>query len=332
MVPEKISIPTKRSCKKHLKATSAGKEYYPSGDKGNSNGKGETYMLCDCCKKEESVIQISGVGHFCMKCHNDRMLKHFEKQDDFNYQETIYIYEKNGNVHQFELNHLILGAIVSWEANETGGGYHVKEISHIDDDTGVVINRFYQKIITAVRSKTIEKRGTEHRIDNLLLRNEQFYSLANKGTISIEDNRHGDIVFRIDGEVFTPDEMAKMLGSYAGFSMQYQIHDATDPVLAEDELLMPVKVGKKQLTEDLLENINRYSDGENFISYKDVFNFEEAVGSIIDRLELLYNSFRRDEAKEIGEELIHILQNIETDDDWFPENEVDIIRNIIERI
>lgn len=42
-------------------------------------------MLCDCCKKEESVIQISGVGHFCMKCHNDRMRKHFEKQDDFRY-------------------------------------------------------------------------------------------------------------------------------------------------------------------------------------------------------------------------------------------------------
>ena len=32
-------------------------------------------MLCDCCKVHEAKISMAGEGHYCMDCHNARMIR-----------------------------------------------------------------------------------------------------------------------------------------------------------------------------------------------------------------------------------------------------------------
>jgi hypothetical protein len=203
-------------------------------------------MICDCCNKEQAVIYIAGEGHFCLKCNNDIMLRRYNVQNDFGYQETIFIYEKEGNLRQFKLHHMILGGIVSWEANEIGGSYQIKDVSYLGDNTAAVISRFNKKIIETIQNKTINKQ-TDQMFSNLLIRDKTCYSMKEKGNIVIREDEYGNVYFVIDGEEFSPNEFAKMLGGYIGFSMQYQIHDAIDPILAENEMLRDTKIGKEHL-------------------------------------------------------------------------------------
>ena len=42
-------------------------------------------MLCDICGERPPIIHIEGIGQFCEKCNNERMLKLHEMEDDFNY-------------------------------------------------------------------------------------------------------------------------------------------------------------------------------------------------------------------------------------------------------
>ena len=58
------------------------------------------------------------------------------------------------------------------------------------------------------------------------------YSIGDKGVIHIiedEDNGYAP-AFVIDGIKFTPDEFARLFGSWPGFDIHFQIHDASDPI------------------------------------------------------------------------------------------------------
>ena len=80
--------------------------------------------LCDICKKEPARIQITGKGRYCLNCHNEMVLKEYGLEDTFDYPETMTVIEPDGAIHIFKVEHIILGAIVSWDAYEQGGNYH----------------------------------------------------------------------------------------------------------------------------------------------------------------------------------------------------------------
>ena len=123
--------------------------------------------------------------------------------------------------------------------------------------------------------------------------------------------------------------MEKLLGGFSGFSLQYQIHDASDPVLKEDEYLVPVYITKTSLIDELKTAINIYGD-IGFISYKETFRFDEVFFKIIDKLEILAHSEKRDEALEAGREMVRIMKSIETDDDYFPLYNIELICKIVD--
>ena len=151
-------------------------------------------------------------------------------------------------------------------------------------------------------------------------------SLRDKGTINIiEDEERGYRVgFKIDGIRFSGEDLEKLLGAFPGFSMRYQIQDGSDPILKEDEYLMPVYITKASLIDELNTAIDIYSD-RGFISYNEVLKFDEVFYKIIDKLEVLAHSEKRNDAIEAGREMVRIMKSIETDDDQFPLYDIELI-------
>ena len=155
-----------------------------------------------------------------------------------------------------------------------------------------------------------------------------YQSLRMRGYVQIECE-NGEICFRIDGRLYSAREFAKLLDPYEGFHLTYQIRDATEPVPDRDTYYMPVRISDGILLEELEILILTVSGGRNFISYRDTAKFSIGFDRIYDKLELYCRSNPPGAGKIAGLKLIERLQQLETDDDIFPEVEVECIRNLI---
>ena len=113
---------------------------------------------------------------------------------------------------------------------------------------------------------------------------------------------------------------------FSDFSMRYQIQDASDPILKEDEHLVIVYITKASL----IDEVNRaiYSD-RGFISYKDAMKFDKMFYKITYKLEILAHTKKRNDALETGREMVRIIKEIETDD-YFPLYNIEAIRRIVD--
>ena len=264
-------------------------------------------QICDICKKEPVRIHIEGQGNYCLKCYNTMILERIEVDDTFQYPDTMAVREPNGNLHIFRIEHMIMGDTVCWDAFGQNSIYHFREISDIESNGAATAQRFFRKIVEGVCTKSLCE--FEHRADNLLYRDGKYISLRDKGTINIieDEDRGYRVGFEIDGIKFSGEDLEKLLGGFSGFSLQYQIHDASDPVLKEDEYLVPVYITKTSLIDELNTAINIYSD-RGFVSYKEAFKFDEVFFKIIDKLEILAHSEKRDEALEAGREMVRIMK------------------------
>ena len=245
------------------------------------------------------------------------------------YAETIVVMEPDGVMHTFKVEHVILGGIVRWDAYEQGGNYHFREISDIDANGTAAAQKFFQKIVEGVCTKSLN----EHSFDasNLAYQDGKYFSLRNKGTINIvQDEDWGfEIGFEIDGRRFRGKDLEKLLGAYPGFSLRYQIHDVSEPILKEDEYLVPVRITKQSLIDELEAAINIYSD-RGFISYKDTLAFDDAFYKITDKLEVLVQSEKKNDAIAAGREMVRRMAHVETDDDYFPVYNIELICRIID--
>lgn len=281
-------------------------------------------QICDICKKEPVRIHIKGQGNFCLKCYNTMILERIGVDDTFHYPDTMAVREPNGSLHTFHIEHMIMGDTVCWDAFEQNGIYHFKEISDIGSNGTESAQRFFRKIVEGVCTKSLCE--FEQRADNLLQRDGKYISLRDKGTINIieDEDRGYQIGFEIDGIKFCGEDLEKLLGGFQGLSLRYQIQDASDPILKEDEYLVPVYITKTSLIGELKTAINNYSD-RGFISYKDTLKFSEVFYKIIDKLKVLAHSEKRDKALEAGRDMVRIMKSIETDDDYFPIYEIELI-------
>ena len=68
-----------------------------------------------------------------------------------------------------------------------------------------------------------------------------------------------------------------------------------------------------------------------FVSYENTDKLFDAIVRVTDKLELLCSKGPLEEAVKVGEEMIGILEETETDDDFFPEYEISMIEQIIYR-
>ena len=273
--------------------------------------------LCCVCKKNIPYIHIEGDGDYCRDCHNKKMLDMFGVKNDFNYSDTIMVRDSYGTLHTFKVEHIILGSIVSWEAIETGGDYSFKVISGISDNGTEVAKRFFHKIAEGVNNKTLEESSFG-----------QIYA-KDKGNIHVVDNEITDwaSTFVVDGVKLSAEEFVNLFSPYVGFNIQYRVCDSSEPLLGKDEYLVPVKITKAALLEELEYIIDVFSDN-GFMDNKRISLFEAYFFKFIKKLDVFYEN-KRDEAKAAGNEMIDMLEKIEHDDDFFPGYEVQMIDEII---
>lgn len=278
--------------------------------------------ICEVCKKNPAKIQI-GKHSYCFDCHNKMALKDMGIDNDFVYAKNMSVIEPCGKMHSFKIEHIVLGSIVRWEANEIDGEYSFRLISDVDEDGTAIAQKLFRKIVDGVCSKTLEEHrsvwGTS-------------VSLKSKGNIQIiedEDNDWGP-AFEIDGRKFTPEEFAKLISTYTSFIMQYQIRDGSSSLLSENEYLVPIKISKELLLQELETALAVTTDRGGFLSYKNVSAFDELFSNILDKLQILDDALERDKAQEIGRAIARRLREVEHDDDWFPIGDIQMICQIVD--
>ena len=110
--------------------------------------------------------------------------------------------------------------------------------------------------------------------------------------------------------------------SYFSVHAYYGIEASNDHVIS-----VPIQIGIDTLPEEL-EMLLRIVSKGNFVSYKNLSVIELMISLILDKLDLYYQYYP-DEAKIAAEKMIRILQEIDTDDDVFPSNQVAAIQSIV---
>ena len=277
---------------------------------------------CEICKKNPAKISI-GNHSYCFDCHNKMALRDMGIDDSFTYAKNMSVIEPNGKMHSFEIEHIVLGSIVSWEANEIDGEYRFRLISDVDEDGTAIAQKLFRKVVDGVCSKTLEEHKSEGGAS---------FSLKSKGNIQIieDDDNDWTPAFEIDGKKFTPEEFAELLSGYTGFNMQYQIRDGSSPLLGENEYFVPVKISKELLLQELETALAVTTDRGGFLSYKNVSAFDELFYKILDKLQILDDALEGDKAQEIGRAIAKRLREVEHDDDWFPVGDIQMICRIVD--
>lgn len=99
------------------------------------------------------------------------------------------------------------------------------------------------------------------------------------------------------------------------------------PEKGDHLLQLPVRIGPDTLPDELEMLLTFVSKG-NFISYKNVSQAQILIWFVLEKLVAYYQA-SPEEATAAGEKMISILESLETDDDTFPEYDIDRIRDII---
>ena len=137
----------------------------------------------------------------------------------------------------------------------------------------------------------------------------------------------------IDGKPFSLQELGDLLEGYEGWTMQFQMRDRTEPIVKENEFLLPVELTNEALLSELSHAIWSFSEDDGdvpFISYKNTSNLSEAVFGIIKKLEVMAHNYPPEMTIETGKAMIALLEAVETDDDFFPNYEIDMIGELID--
>lgn len=279
--------------------------------------------MCEICKINPAKIQIDGKHSFCLDCHNKIALKDMGIKDTYAYAKTMSVIEPDGKLHTFEIEHVILGGIVSWEANKKDGDYQFRLMSHVGEDGVATAQKLFKKIVNGVCNKTLDEHkgagGTT-------------YQIKSKGNILIIEDEDRDFApaFEIDGKKFTPEELGELFNGYASFNMQFQIRDGSDPLLGENEYLVPIKITEQDLMQELETALAVTTDRGGFLSYKNVSAFDEFFYKILDKLQILDDSMEREKAQRIARVIAKRLREVEHDDDWFPYGNIQMMCQIVD--
>ena len=322
-------------------------------------------MTCTVCKSAPALIHIKGMGEFCRNCFRKRMAaRSGPDAEEYDYPENAAFTDKDGSLHRFCLDHMFIGSRVRWDAVETGGAYEIGMYAHRDDTPADQIGRFFGKILDTLWNRTLEQTEQIEQAEQTekitspakpaqpapeALPGETSanaaggvsgraakYFLANHGNIDIHHDAEGKqaVYFVIDGKPVSLEELGEMLSIYEGWTLQYQIRERGDDRVREDEILIPVEITKKALIRELNRAIKTYnSAGQHeknaYIPFGKVPDLELDIERVIQKLAYMCSSRSIEEAVDTGEEMISILRNVESEEEWFPETMIELIEKTI---
>lgn len=271
--------------------------------------------LCDKCKRNKAIINIIGVGNFCRECHNAKMINLYGGGNTFDYPKKILVSDAFDEKHIMNIEHIILGDMVTWEAREEGGDYYFKDYTPIYIPGDAAAQSFVEKVVDGICTKTVNR--YQHGLQ-----------IKNKGNVLIEQDDN-EVYFVVDGIRYTPQQFASLFRGYEGFNMQFRICDSSSDLLGENDYLTAVKIDTELLLDELEAAIRVVSYGQGFISYKNVNIFSDMFYPIYEKLRILYEA-NPEEAKIAGKKMALFLSLIESDDDAFPYRDIRTICELVD--
>ena len=289
----------------------------------------EEKMKCDKCKKNEAKIKLDNTENLCLDCYNKVVSELIGIKDIEDYSKDIYIYDNNGKLRQFSIYHMFFGDKISWLAKEVNGSYEFSIIEDAYSDQTKAINKLCFKTIKGVTNKTLRESNEDYYIDNALHRGNKQYSLNDYGVIQISDDEDGRACFIIDGMEISHEELATLLTQFTGFNLEYKIKDITEDIdVFKDKYKYLTDEEKTNYWNKFERILNRFVDND-FISYKLIKFFDEEFWEYTELLKELIQYGNIEFAIDLGQKIKAKLLSIDTDDDYFPEYEIDVIDDIL---
>ena len=196
-------------------------------------------------------------------------------------------------------------------------------------DQTKAINKLCFKTIKGVTNKTLRESNGDYYIDNALHRGNKQYSLNDYGVIQISDDENGRACFIIDGMEISHEELATLLTQFTGFNLEYKIKDITEDIdVFKDKYKYLTDEEKTNYWNKFERILNRFVDND-FISYKLIKFFDEEFWEYTELLKELIQYGNIEFAIDLGQKIKAKLLSIDTDDDYFPEYEIDVIDDIL---
>jgi len=189
--------------------------------------------LCEVCNKNDVEIHLGTSDKeslsLCWECNNklvaDRLGINLTP-----FQNGIYEYSGiRGKIHKFIIRKMIHPTGIGYEATEFTGdntpGFKVNVLDDLYCDQQALFHKLEAKI-----KKTISKRylKTTRGYDG----NKQTNIRGNELVGRFEYDKNNDEVHKvvIDGQVFSWEELGRMLNAYEGFQFKLKIYDMTDEI------------------------------------------------------------------------------------------------------
>ena len=289
----------------------------------------ENEKNCDKCRVNPVKVSLTGIGEYCLDCYNSFMCEKMQVDFFNNYSKRIIVYENNGTGHVFCISHMILGTLVSWDAEEDNEGYKFNVSANIDGDQSKAFQKLLDKIFTGINTKSMSANEAEPLYSNTLHRGEKQYSLNDTGIMRLEEGESKEVYFIIDGIRVTPNELANMLTCYSGFNMKFEISDISDDITIQQKSSELTEEDKKNYKEQFEEVLQGCMLGSDFISYKLIPHLEREIWRYLDVLKKLIDDGWAEYAMELSSYIKKRLTEIQHDDDYFPEYELQLIDDII---
>lgn len=286
-------------------------------------------MKCNTCQSNEATIHLSGVGAFCLDCHNDYMadLLGVEKMVDFS--KMISRNDAEGIEHQFKISNMIMPGFSAWKAAEINGGYQFEVFVKPEENQARAIKALHQKISTGMGYQTLQQQSDRHHIENAIQIDNKQYSLNSIGScrIAYADGANS-VCLVMDGKNIVMDDFGLALSAFEGFNMDFQIRNVSDGVIGKNMALKPVCIHPDSIMAHFEKTLGWFLE-RGFLSYKFKSVCVEALAERIDELELLYQCGSRADAVEVGKRMKKRLLSIDHDTDDFPDYLLELIDGVI---
>lgn len=287
-------------------------------------------MKCDKCKENDANIVLNNTDNLCIDCYNKIASGWIGIEDIKDYSKDIYVYDNDGLLRQFSIYYMVFGDKISWFAKEVKGLYEFSVMEDACCDQVKAISKLHLKTIMGVTNKTLRESNDRYYIENALHRGKKQYSLNDFGVINISDDENGNTCFVIDGIEISHEELASMLSQFAGFNMEYKIKDVTEDIDVFKDKNNSITDEEKLIYWNKFEEIlYRNIDDGGFLTYAKVKYFDEELWEYLNLLKSLMENGNDELAMELGQKIKSRLTSIDTDDDTFPEYEINIIDEII---
>lgn len=310
---------------------------------------------CDCCGKSFiNLVKVEGLGMCCKHCANVISMELEERKLNNDNNKLVYDYVENHGLFVDDSGEAIPEEAILFYVNDSKGIKHFFSIYTLtlrEDIVAYTASEIYEKGSVPVTNYEFKVGGCiekqEELISELLLKTakginnttlEFGYGMASvKSTGQMEivysEDYDGEYGYKIDGKNYSPNAAIKLFRPYEGWRFLFQAADSFDDVLEKDALLMPIVMNENTFVDELKELIMIFSDGNlsEFISYKNMMGFDILFKKLIDKLQFYFLNYPSGVGKIAGMKMIRTLENIDSDDDLFPEYYICLIRDAISK-